>query len=97
MPSLQPTLKPSLRPNPRLSTEPSAIPSLNTSDEPSSEPEDGEVVTVGDNNLPADKFPLGKCQGDCDNIGDCQEGLQCFWRDGLKAVPGCTGRWLLQL
>lgn len=30
-----------------------------------------ELVLAGDNGDPADAFPLGECQGDCDNDGQC--------------------------
>ena len=36
-------------------------------------------------------FPLQECQGDCDKDGDCAGELYCFERDGLEAVPGCSG------
>ncbi|CAJ1960336.1 unnamed protein product [Cylindrotheca closterium] len=35
-------------------------------------------------------FPLGLCVGDCDNDEDCQDGLECFQRNGGEAVPGCS-------
>ena len=31
-----------------------------------------ELITVGNNRNPAEAFPLGLCQGDCDNDNDCQ-------------------------
>jgi len=46
---------------------------------------------VGDERIPAEAFPLGNCQGDCDNNGDCQDGLVCFRRWDLESVPGCSG------
>jgi len=36
------------------------------------------------------KKPCGKCHGDCDNDKDCQGALQCFQRNGLQYVPGCS-------
>ena len=30
-----------------------------------------------------------RCQGDCDNDGECLGHLVCFERDGFTAVPGC--------
>ena len=36
-------------------------------------------------------FPLGRCEGDCDSDADCEQGLTCFQRDGLEAIPGCNG------
>lgn len=39
-----------------------------------------------------DAFPLQKCEGDCDDNGDCATGLLCYQRfeDGAP-VPGCFG------
>lgn len=45
---------------------------------------------VGDNGHPASVFPLGKCEADCDNDGDCQPGLYCKQR-GRGPVDGCSG------
>jgi len=36
-------------------------------------------------------FPLGLCQGDCDNDDECQEGLVCLERNPGDPVPGCAG------
>ena len=46
---------------------------------------------MGDNGLPQENFPLGNCEGDCDNDADCAEGLTCFQRNGLEEVLGCEG------
>eukprot|EP00986_Skeletonema_menzelii_P005451 scaffold1984_cov144-Skeletonema_menzelii.AAC.4 len=45
----------------------------------------------GDNGSPAENFPLGLCEGDCDSNADCQTGLVCQQRTGNEAIPGCTG------
>lgn len=34
---------------------------------------------------------LQACVGECDNDGQCGEGLKCFERDGFTPVPGCIG------
>ena len=34
-------------------------------------PPSGELVLMGDEDEPAANFPLGECEGDCDNDGDC--------------------------
>lgn len=34
---------------------------------------------------------LGECEGDCDNNGQCAEGLTCYQRDRNEDVPGCSG------
>lgn len=46
---------------------------------------------VGNNGIPSDVFPLGKCQGDCDTDDECAGDLVCFQRDGNEHVPGCSG------
>ncbi len=35
--------------------------------------------------------PLGMCKGDCDHDDHCADGLICYQREGLDAVPGCAG------
>ena len=35
-----------------------------------------ELVNIGFGRIPADAFPLGKCQGDCDDDGDCEVRLK---------------------
>lgn len=54
-------------------------------------PSENYLYTAGDNGNPSVKFPLGKCQGDCDSNSDCAEGLVCFERSGTEEVPGCEG------
>jgi hypothetical protein len=51
----------------------------------------GELEQVGNNGIPAENFPLGVCEGDCDNDGECAAGLLCFQRSGTESVPGCSG------
>lgn len=46
---------------------------------------------VGNNGNPHGAFPLGECQGDCDQDGDCEGTLKCFQRQGHQPVPGCAG------
>jgi len=50
-----------------------------------------DLIKVGNDGSPANVFPLGECQGDCDSDSDCQPGLLCFQRNGKTPVPGCTG------
>lgn len=45
----------------------------------------------GDNGQPASAFPLGNCQGDCDDDSECAGNLRCFERSEFEDVPGCTG------
>jgi hypothetical protein len=49
------------------------------------------VQRVGNDGSPSSAFPLGKCQGDCDNDGDCSGDLVCFQRRAYQSVPGCSG------
>jgi hypothetical protein len=39
-------------------------------------------------------YKLGLCEGDCDSDTDCEEGLSCFQRSDVEAVPGCDGAGL---
>ena len=57
----------------------------------STEETSNALEEVGNNGEPADVFPLGQCQGDCDNDDECQPGLVCMQRDGGEVVPGCEG------
>jgi hypothetical protein len=45
-------------------------PSLSTEDY-CIKPADGTLIIMGDGDLPAENFPLGECEGDCDGDGDC--------------------------
>ena len=51
---------------------------------------DGTSLTYVGNN-PEDIFPLGLCQGDCDDDADCTDDLICYQRVGYEGVPGCPG------
>jgi len=46
---------------------------------------------VGNDGIPAEAFPLGECEGDCDTDYECEGHLVCFQRDGGERVPGCEG------
>jgi hypothetical protein len=48
----------------------------------------GKLVDYG-GTPPLTHSSLGECQGDCDNDGDCGDGLICFQRDENETVPGC--------
>jgi len=37
------------------------------------------------------RFPLKRCEGDCDTNSQCASGLYCFQRSAGVAVPGCFG------
>jgi len=37
----------------------------------------------------ADKFPLQRCEGDCDNDNHCADGLFCKQNNALEENPGC--------
>lgn len=46
----------------------------------------------GNNGSPGANFPLGNCEGDCDNDGECAAGLVCQARSGDEEVSGCSGQ-----
>ena len=46
---------------------------------------------MGDEGVPPENFPLGICEGDCDNNAECQAGTICFQREGSEPTPGCSG------
>jgi hypothetical protein len=47
-----------------------------------------QVANIVGNNGGGGVFPLGLCQGDCDNDDECQDDLICFQRNG-GTIPGC--------
>jgi len=50
-----------------------------------------ELADIADENE-RDKFPLGRCEGDCDSDRDCADGMECYQRaTDSKMVPGCLG------
>jgi hypothetical protein len=49
------------------------------------------LTESGDDGVPENVYPLGLCEGDCDNDSECGEGLVCFQRNHLEPVPGCVG------
>ena len=51
--------------------------------------------TVGNNG--GSGFPLGECEGDCDNNRECQAGLICVQRSAGDPVPGCVGSLTLEI
>lgn len=55
-------------------------------------PGDVHLRHRGDNGHPSSAFPLGLCEGDCDDDHDCLPGLHCFHRHAFEHVPGCQGR-----
>eukprot|EP00339_Tiarina_fusa_P022745 CAMPEP_0117025880 /NCGR_PEP_ID=MMETSP0472-20121206/19074_1 /TAXON_ID=693140 ORGANISM="Tiarina fusus, Strain LIS" /NCGR_SAMPLE_ID=MMETSP0472 /ASSEMBLY_ACC=CAM_ASM_000603 /LENGTH=372 /DNA_ID=CAMNT_0004732719 /DNA_START=163 /DNA_END=1281 /DNA_ORIENTATION=+ len=40
---------------------------------------------------PTNRYPLNRCEGDCDNDGQCKNNLICFQRKEYELVPGCSG------
>ena len=98
-PSTAPTAR-SLQPS--LSSSPSALPSISTAPSISSLPTSSPVTmeptqyvpklleVVGNDGSPGSAFPLGLCQGDCDDDSDCDWGLYCVQRSNRDdPVPGC--------
>ena len=58
---------------------------------PTSKPTRLTIKSIGNNGNPEQVYPLGTCLGDCDNDGECEQGLICFQRDPYEPVPGCNG------
>eukprot|EP00581_Thalassiosira_minuscula_P032884 CAMPEP_0183767252 /NCGR_PEP_ID=MMETSP0739-20130205/12077_1 /TAXON_ID=385413 /ORGANISM="Thalassiosira miniscula, Strain CCMP1093" /LENGTH=268 /DNA_ID=CAMNT_0026006141 /DNA_START=51 /DNA_END=857 /DNA_ORIENTATION=- len=54
-------------------------------------PSETYLAYMGNSGVPADKFPLKLCEGDCDNDSECDGELVCFNRNGRTPVPGCEG------
>lgn len=78
------SLPPSLRPTtPRPTERPQPT------QKPTPRPTSLELDELGNDGFPANVFPLGRCQGDCDNDDECGEGLVCFQRIARDFVPGC--------
>ncbi|KAL7544210.1 hypothetical protein ACHAWF_007590 [Thalassiosira exigua] len=50
-----------------------------------------ELKKVGNDGQPRNAYPLGECEGDCDDDWECQGHLVCFQRGSGVAVPGCSG------
>jgi len=49
-----------------------------------------KFIANGPNRAPK-AFPLGECEGDCDNDNECEGSLVCMKRNGGEIVPGCSG------
>eukprot|EP00980_Cylindrotheca_fusiformis_P005679 scaffold1184_cov132-Cylindrotheca_fusiformis.AAC.100 len=75
---------------------PASVPTQE-SDMPSTVPTQAEptpsipILVSYSGSPPLFRFPLGLCEGDCDNDSQCQAGLICFQRTGPIPVPGCRG------
>ena len=54
-------------------------------------PSDNYLASRGNTGYPSGAYPLGHCEGDCDNVEDRVEGLKCYKRSGSTPVPGCVG------
>ena len=80
---LQPT--PSPTPFPTIAITPFPTPFPTAPLPPSADP---PLEYIGDCSSDA---PCNRCQGDCDGSSHCGPGLECFQREGLEPVPGCTG------
>ena len=39
--------------------------------------EPDKLAVIANNGSPSELFPLGNCEGDCDNDSECQSGLTC--------------------
>ena len=83
-PSEMPTSKPT-----GPTRKPTQIPTRQPSVKQAAKP--NTLTIAGDNGTPAQNFPLGMCEGDCDKHDDCAPGLMCFHRSDITEVYGCEG------
>nr|CAA67702.1 alpha 2 frustulin [Cylindrotheca fusiformis] len=99
-----PTADPSPDPTPDPSPDPTPDPSPSPVNSPTPDPTPGPTPDPTPGPTPASApsggdppvkatydFPLGLCEGDCDDDPDCEDGLICFQRDANESVPGCSG------
>ncbi|KAL7460847.1 hypothetical protein ACHAXS_001284 [Conticribra weissflogii] len=105
MPTKRPSHKPSVSPSISIANyetseptrkptkKPTTVPTTNPTPSPTAKPTSGakSLDMVGDNGFPEQRYPLGRCEGDCDYHSDCAKGLLCFQRSGVAEVPGCEG------
>jgi hypothetical protein len=106
-PTTSPTTAPTTSaPTKNPTTAPTGAPSDVRSEAPSDVSSDGssgmtagmvdtsgypELDIVGNNFNPPEAYPLGECEGDCDDDNECSLGLICMFRKGNETVPGCRG------
>jgi len=50
-----------------------------------------ELILKGNKGKPVEAYPLGVCEGNCKNNGDCVPGLVCLKRTNFEPVAGCIG------
>ncbi len=92
-PSMQTTTKPTPLPTNstiQSSTPPTSLPTTTTI-QPTVKPTRLQINNVGNDGSPSEVFPLGLCQGDCDDDDECAGDLICHQRGRNDAVPGCAG------
>jgi hypothetical protein len=51
------------------------------------DPDPGTLVLMGDDGYPAESFPLGVCEGDCDFDSDCEVGALSFVLTVISSPP----------
>eukprot|EP00980_Cylindrotheca_fusiformis_P002671 scaffold624_cov150-Cylindrotheca_fusiformis.AAC.4 len=94
-PSPDPTPPPTPDPTPPPTPPPASTPTPPPTPPPASAPTPPPTpapVSNGDLQLRITyDFPLGRCEGDCDDDPDCEDGLICFQRGANDPVPGCSG------
>lgn len=91
-PTPQPTESPSPTAAPTVSLAPTKSPSPTTAPvtEAPTPYVPKQIEVVGNDGFPEDLFPLGLCQGDCDDDDECGWGLYCVQRNNADdPVPAC--------
>lgn len=88
--SVFPSDEVSMSPTKQPTTSPTELPTFAPTKEPTAKPF-YSLIEAGNDGNPGAAFPLGRCEGDCDNNGDCEGDLICFQRNENDEVPGCRG------
>jgi V8-like Glu-specific endopeptidase len=95
-PTTRPTISPTNPPTSPPTKSPTTPPTISPTNPPTFPPTNSPTTElplqgIGNNGSPSSVFPLGQCQGDCDNNAECQDGLNCMQRRDFEKVPGCSG------
>jgi hypothetical protein len=83
------TESPTEKPTPSPTKKPTQSPTKKPTQSPTKTLSQSALVNFGET-PPANRLPLGICQGNCENHWDCAKGLYCLRREPFEEVPGCV-------